>query len=285
LVIRDAAVGVFAVFFSAGWVLAMRVSSLGRFAALLASTALSTPGFALEPSGSAVRVDRIANAQGAAGERVLEVDGDVFMGDEITTNSYGIAQIRFVDDTRIVVGPNSKLVIDSFVFNPDNTARQVTVDAVKGVFRFISGRSPHEAYSIRTPTMTIGVRGTVVDINARGPDSSVMFISGSGSACDAGGSCININDPCDLWVAPRGGGFAESTGVDRTLRVSAFFPFVGDQSALDPIFRTNVGNCENANSVVIPQIIPNDSPDLLPPPPPFVAPLAAPPPPYGGNDA
>jgi hypothetical protein len=218
------------------------------------------------------------------------------MGDEITTNSNGLAQIRFVDDTRIVVGPNSRLVIDRFVFNADNTARQVTINAVRGVFRFISGNSPHQAYSIRTPTMTIGVRGTVLDINARGPDSSVMFISGSGGACDEAGACIEIPNPCDLWVAPRGGGFGMASGLDRTLRVSAFFPFVRDQSLLDPAFRVNVGNCENANSSQGPgQAYPDgahtdnappgpppppEPPPPPPPPPPIVNPLPPPPPDY-----
>jgi len=97
---------------------------------LLASTTLSTPILALEPSGSAVRVDRSAGAAGPVGPRVLEVNGDVFTGDEITTNANGLAQIRFIDDTRIVVGPNSRLVIDKFVFSANNTAQEVTIDAV-----------------------------------------------------------------------------------------------------------------------------------------------------------
>ena len=112
--------------------------------ALLASTAISSSSLAVEASGSAVKVDRMTNASGPGGRRVLETDSDVFMGDAIVTNANGLAQICFVDDTRIVVGPNSRMVIDSFVFNPNNTARDVTVSAVKGVFRFISGNSPHE---------------------------------------------------------------------------------------------------------------------------------------------
>jgi hypothetical protein len=151
---------------------------------LLASTAITSQGVALEASGSAVKVDRITNASGPGGRRVLEAESDVFMGDAIVTNANGLAQIRFVDNTRIVIGPNSRLVVDSFVFNPDNTARKVTVSAVKGVFRFISGNSAHSAYKIRTPTMTIGVRGTALDINASAAGSSVVFLSGSGTACD-----------------------------------------------------------------------------------------------------
>jgi hypothetical protein len=73
-----------------------------------------------------------------------------------------------------VVGPNSNLFVDSFVFNADNTASDVTVSAVKGFFRFISGRSPSETYSIRTRVMTIGTRGTILDIQANGPVARVI---------------------------------------------------------------------------------------------------------------
>ena len=94
--------------------------------------------------------------------------------------------------------------------------------------------------------MSIGVRGTVLDINARGPDSSVMFLSGSGTACDVGGTCIDITEICDLYVAPRGGGIVEATGLDRQQRLNVFFPFVGNQNPLNVDFRAttscNVGN-------------------------------------------
>ena len=94
------------------------------------------PGPCDEPSGSVVKVDHITDAAGPGGQRVMETDSDVFMGDAIVTNPNGLAQIRFVDNTRIVVGPNSRMIIDRFVFNPDNTASEVTVSAVRGVFRF-----------------------------------------------------------------------------------------------------------------------------------------------------
>ena len=83
----------------------------------------------------------------------------IFSGDRITTDEIGNAQIKFRDDTKLVVGPNSTLVIDAFVFNKDDTARQVSISALKGAFRFISGKSPKDVYRITTPTATIGVRG------------------------------------------------------------------------------------------------------------------------------
>ena len=121
--------------------------------------ALSAPAAALQPSGHAVRVDPAVNATGPGGERLIKLQGAVFVGDEIVASPNGLAQIIFIDDTRIVIGPNSRLTIDTFVFNPDNTAQKVAITAIKGTFRFISGNSPRGAYSIRTPNMTIGIRG------------------------------------------------------------------------------------------------------------------------------
>jgi hypothetical protein len=128
-------------------------------AGLLALLALAAPAAAAEPSGHAIHVDPSVDATGPGGRRMIELQGAVFMGDEIVAGSEGLAQILFIDDTRLVVGPNSRLTIDSFVFNPDYTARKVTITALKGSFRFISGRSPAAAYRIRTPAMTIGIRG------------------------------------------------------------------------------------------------------------------------------
>ena len=136
-----------------------RLASFGHSLAFLLSFAFAGPVFAIEPSGSAIRVDPAVNASGITGSRLLVLEGAVFMGDEIVAQPHGLAQIRFIDNTRIVIGPNSRLRIDTFIFNPDYTAKNVTITAVKGVFRFISGNSPNGAYTIRTPTMTIGVRG------------------------------------------------------------------------------------------------------------------------------
>ncbi len=215
---------------------------------LLAGTCLSGQAIALEASGSAVSIDPAVNARGAGGARTLEVKGAVFMGDEIVAGPHGLAQIRFVDDTKIVIGPNSRLRIDTFVFNPNNTAEKVTVSALKGAFRFISGNSPHEAYKINTPTMSIGVRGTVLDINARGADSSVVFLSGSGTLCDGGGQCIDVTGDCAVHVAPRGGGFSAPTGQAAAQRLDVFFPFTQSQAGLDAAFQANTSGCQNASN-------------------------------------
>jgi hypothetical protein len=120
---------------------------------------LAGPAFAQNPSGYAVEVNPLVNATGPGGKRFIELQGAVFMGDQIVAGPVGLAQIKFIDETRLVVGPNSRLTIDTFVFNPDMTARDVTITALVGTFRFIKGNSRRGAYNIRTPTATLGIRG------------------------------------------------------------------------------------------------------------------------------
>jgi hypothetical protein len=130
---------------------------------LLAALVMAAGAFdraaAIEASGHAVHVNPAVNATGPGGKRLIVLEGAVFMGDEIVANPNGLAQIKFIDNTRLVVGPNSRLRIDAFVFNSDYTAKNVTLTALKGTFRFISGDSPDGAYTIRTPTYSIGIRG------------------------------------------------------------------------------------------------------------------------------
>jgi hypothetical protein len=126
-------------------------------AALIAASVAG--GAIAQPSGVVLAVVQKSEADGNTGRRVLLVEAPVFSGDKIITGPTGEAQVKFRDETKLVVGPNSTMVIDAFVFSDQNTARQISINAVKGAFRFITGKSPKDVYSITTPTATIGVRG------------------------------------------------------------------------------------------------------------------------------
>ena len=127
-------------------------------AAVAAAIAFAPVAYA-QPDGIVVAVVQQAHIDAQTGKTVLMPANPVYSGDRITTDTIGNAQIKFRDDTKLVVGPNSALVIDAFVFNKDDTARQVSISALKGAFRFISGKSPKDVYRITTPTATIGIRG------------------------------------------------------------------------------------------------------------------------------
>jgi len=138
--------------FGAGLIFAL-VGAVGAFGAF------GSAGAHAQPSGTVIAVVQQAEVNRATGKKVLQPRAPVYSGDQIVTGGTGLAQITFRDDTKLVVGPNAKMVIDAFVLNEDNTAREISVNAVRGAFRFITGNSSKDVYKITTPTATVGIRG------------------------------------------------------------------------------------------------------------------------------
>jgi hypothetical protein len=87
----------------------------------------------------------------------------VEMADSIKTTQ-GKVGITFADDTKVQVNENSKLVIDEFVYDPNNKkGGKLAVNVALGTVRYASGRIAHnnpQSVSVNTPTATVGVRGT-----------------------------------------------------------------------------------------------------------------------------
>ncbi len=221
---------------------AWRVSDPGVFAlGGLLLACLSVPvAAATPPSGVAVAVVQQADANG----RVLRQDAAVFSGDAIVTGPVGQAQIKFRDNTKLVVGPNSRLVIDAFVYSGNNTARKLSINALKGAFRFISGNSNHDAYNITTPTATIGVRGTEIDVNV---SKGVVIYSGAAEVCRRGGgsrNCVMIQGGCALAAfEPNRNVKKVNSIVDRNQTLLQGFQYAVDQRRLRPEFRANTASC------------------------------------------
>ena len=106
---------------------------------LAAAAALLTVGGALAaaPAGKAVGVDPSASNQAGGTTRTLVVGADVGIGDKIVTGASGQVQLVFSDDTHLVVGPSSSLVIQSYLLRGGQTASKFAVNALSGSFRFI----------------------------------------------------------------------------------------------------------------------------------------------------
>src|SRR5205809_3265049 len=54
--------------------------------------------------------------------------------------------VRFVlpDDTELVLGPQSDITIDKFIYNPNESYTEMTIDLIKGFFRFVTGKLSHQ---------------------------------------------------------------------------------------------------------------------------------------------
>lgn len=102
---------------------------------------------------------------GEAGWRPSVVDGTVRTADAIVTGADSRLQVRLRDRSVLTVGANAALNVDSFVIDTETDPAGVVVSMARGVFRFVSGSrgAERERVAFRTPTATIGIRGTVIE--------------------------------------------------------------------------------------------------------------------------
>jgi hypothetical protein len=103
-----------------------------------------------------------------AAPRLLEVGVNVFANERIATTEGGQAQMLFIDESAFTVGPNSEVVLDEFVFDPDTGVGRLALTATKGVFRFVGGKiSKNNPVTLKTPTAVIGIRGGIALVNVQ----------------------------------------------------------------------------------------------------------------------
>ncbi len=151
------------------------------------------------PAGSAVGVDPAAEINSTGSLRTLVVGEDVFLGDLIRTSTGGSAQILFEDGTKLVVGPGSALTIEDYLLRADGSAGKMVIGALAGTFRFATGNAAKDRYSIKTPSGTIGIRGTEFDFVVDGPKSTrVLMYSGTTELCAKTGECSELSETCEL---------------------------------------------------------------------------------------
>jgi hypothetical protein len=193
-------------------------------------------------TGKAVGVAPSAVAQGNGGSRTLIVGADVALGEKVTTGRTGQVQLIFTDDTHLVVGPNSALVIESYLLRKDQSVGKFTVSALAGTFRFITGKSAKDAYEIKTPTGTIGVRGTAFDLTViRNVASYLMLFNGKVKACNFAGECADITAKCEIGAIDTTQAVVIGTEADRQ-KLLELFPYAHFQSILDGKFRVSGAN-------------------------------------------
>jgi len=110
-----------------------------------------------------------------AGQKVSAAPGlPVFAGDRVRTGADGSVGITLRDDTRLTAGPDSTLLITEFRFNPNTNEGNLLASLLRGTFSIVTGliakHSPDNV-NFKTPTMTLGVRGTEFVVDVKGePD-------------------------------------------------------------------------------------------------------------------
>ena len=105
----------------------------------------------------------------------------IYLNDVVESNASSVG-IAFADETTMSVDPNSKMVIDDFVYDPENPSTgSMNANVIAGNFSFVSGqiaKAGNDAMTVTTPVLTIGVRGTQVagKANQEGEDNEIVLL-------------------------------------------------------------------------------------------------------------
>lgn len=93
----------------------------------------------------------------------INAGSTVHAGDDLRTSANSRLAVQFDDGTRLMLGADSRITLDRYVYDPDSGKGSAVIDVVAGFFRLISGalsKDNPNGLSVKTPLATLGIRGT-----------------------------------------------------------------------------------------------------------------------------
>ena len=138
-----------------------------------------------EEIGRVIGLKGRAMAQKNSVSRDLEMGGNVYPKETITTMTDSNVEIRFLDNTLFSQGPDSAMVLDEYVFDPGDPDKSgLSINLMHGAFRHVTGsiaRQNPDRVNLESSLSIIGIRGTttVHSVAAQEESHGVEDISGS----------------------------------------------------------------------------------------------------------
>jgi hypothetical protein len=149
------------------------------YSTLLLLTLFSFPIFAQEQIGVAAAVNRNTTDLTLEQEtKLVEAGYQIIQNHTIETDEIGKAQMLLLDGTAFSVGPNSSVVLDRFIYNPETAEGSLEVTA-RGLLRIVGGKvTKKQPALIRTNSATVGIRGGIGIVQTEGSQVNATFLYG-----------------------------------------------------------------------------------------------------------
>jgi hypothetical protein len=203
-----------------------RAGILGVLAAAMLAVVPGVAGFSSEALAQAQRIGAASSIQNSVSRisggatNPLAVGGSVFRNETVATGAASSARLTFLDETNLSIGPTSRVLLNHFVYSENASAQAMAVNLARGAFRFSSGALDVKAYKINTPTATIGVRGTIVDLFISASRTVMTMVEGQATGCTASGrQCTTVREGETLII--------DASGVHRSGAGGTRFSFQG----------------------------------------------------------
>jgi len=132
---------------------------------LLMVAAPAAPGAAAEVATVTALVGSVAIQSASGVQRVAAVGTEIDNGDTVETSAASEVVMIFTDHQRVYLKPGTVFRVDDFNYAADDASRSRSfLSLVKGGLRMLDGlvatQGKGENYRLKTPTSTIGIRGT-----------------------------------------------------------------------------------------------------------------------------
>jgi len=181
----------------------MMVKSTTPGLSLLRTVLLGASALAIVAAPAAAKVGVTSATDGdplgkppAENERVLRIGIDVQANEIVTTNAADRAHLVFLDGTSVTIGPNARLVIDRFVYDPNTKKGDLALSAGTGVFRLVGGKiSKSNAITVTTPSSTIGIRGGISMFSVTSQRTVATFVFGTSMTVAGAGRSETVTRP------------------------------------------------------------------------------------------
>ncbi len=254
--------------------------TLFRFVPALFAATLALPAMAQQIGTVASTEPTLRGTPPGAATRTLALGTGLIADETVTSSESGRGQLLFLDQSTLSLAPNTTIVLDRFVFDPNNGAGQIGLSLTEGALRFIGGTlSRQQDAVITTPTASIGIRGSTALVLYQNGRTYAIFIAGrrmcivvdgarrctsrQGGVLSEGGylgsvspaflaSLIALIDGAPL----TGGGMAPGTGVNTpnpsergpvSTTGEEFDPLLFDEDfTLETIFEILGNGCNNS---------------------------------------
>jgi len=161
------------------------------FAVAPAGVALTAPKPSLAPPkttpasptaviGSAGTIEGKVTIFGRDGLTVAKSGSEFHLNDIVETGPTGRVQVLLKDDTVFSIGPNSKMVLDEFVYDPSSPAARMSARVLKGIFRLVTyavqGGPRKVDIQINTPVGCFCIRGTEFEAQINDDESGYLKV-------------------------------------------------------------------------------------------------------------
>jgi hypothetical protein len=133
---------------------------------LLTVAALAAAPAMAQQVGTATAVNPTTESTPPGSNTVnLTVGANIVHKERIHTTPSGTVQLLFVDKSTLSIAPNTNILIDEYVYDPNSNSGHMLTNLTEGALRFVGGALSHQGEaSITTQDAAIGIRGGTVTV-------------------------------------------------------------------------------------------------------------------------